>query len=111
MRRNPAQGLIFHSDRGVQYASNEFRSYLMQKGINSSMSGKGNCYDNAYAESLFHTINPEEVYESDYRSKEVAKLRLFDYIEVFYNRVRKHSGLGYLSPYQFEQILDLQNVA
>ena len=111
MRRNPAQGLIFHSDRGSQYASEEFRKALVRKGFTASMSGKGNCYDNAYAESLFHTIKLEEVYESDYRSKEVAKLRLFDYIEVFYNRVRKHSGLGYLSPYQFEQILDLQNVA
>ena len=111
MRRKPTQGLIFHSDRGVQYASNEFRSYLIQKGFESSMSGKGNCYDNAYAESLFHTIKLEEVYGSDYRTKEDAKLRLFDYIEVFYNRVRKHSGLGYLSPYQFEQLLELQKVA
>jgi len=85
----------------------------MHKGITSSMSGKGNCYDNAYAESLFHTIKLEEVYGSDYRSKEDAKLRLFDYIEVFNNNnmVRRHSGLGYLSPYQFEEILYLQNVA
>ena len=63
----------------------------MQKGIKRNMSGKGNCYDNAYAESLVFTIKLEEVYGSDYRSKEAAKLRLFDYIEVFYNRVRKES--------------------
>jgi len=110
-RRNPEKGLIFHSDRGSQYASEEFRKALMQKGFIASMSGKGNCYDNAYAESLFHTIKVEEVYGSDYKTKEAAKLRMFDYIEVFYNRVRKHSGLGYLSPYQFEQALELEKVA
>jgi len=110
-RRNPEEGLIFHSDRGSQYASDEFRRTLVQRGFTASMSGKGNCYDNAYAESLFHTIKLEEVYGNVYRTKEVAKLRLFDYIEVFYNRVRKHSGLGYLSPYQFEQALELEKVA
>jgi len=107
MRRKHAKGLIFHSDRGVQYASNELRNYLMQKGINSSIRGKGNCYDNVYAESLFHTIKLEEVYGNIYKTKEVASVRIFDYIEVFYNRVRKCSRLGYLIPYQFEQLLEL----
>jgi len=111
MRRNPGKGLIFHSDRGSQYASEEFRRLLSRKGIIGSMSGKGNCYDNAYAESLFHTIKIEEVYGSIYRTREAAKSSLFEYIEVFYNKVRKHSGLGYLSPYQFEQMLKLQKVA
>ena len=110
-RRDPEQGLIFHSDRGSQYASEEFRRALTQMGFKASMSGKGNCYDNAYAESLFHTIKLEEVYGSDYRAKDIARLRIFDYIEVFYNRVRKHSRLGYLSPYQFEQALELEKVA
>jgi len=111
MRRNPGKGLIFHSDRGSQYASGDFRRLLSRKGIIASMSGKGNCYDNAYAESLFHTIKVEEVYGSIYRTREAAKSSLFEYIEVFYNKVRKHSGLGYLSPYQFEQMLKLQKVA
>jgi len=110
-RRKPEEGLIFHSDRGSQYASEEFRKALVRMGFTSSMSGKGNCYDNAYAESLFHTIKIEEVYGNIYETKEVASLRIFDYIEVFYNRVRKHSGLGYLSPYQFEQSLELGKVA
>jgi transposase InsO family protein len=111
MRRNPGKGLIFHSDRGSQYASDEFRRSLSRKGFIASMSGKGNCYDNAYAESLFHTIKVEEAYDSSYRTREVAKSMLFEYIEVFYNKVRRHSGLGYLSPYQFEQMLKLQKVA
>jgi len=110
-RRASGKGLIFHSDRGSQYASDEFRRSLLQKGIIASMSGKGNCYDNAYAESFIHTIKVEEVYGSSYRTREVAKSRLFEYIEVFYNKIRRHSGLGYLSPYQFEQVLKLQKVA
>ncbi len=87
-RRRPEGGLIFHSDRGSQYASEGFRRSLLQKGFVASMSGKGNCYDNAYAASFFHTIKVEEVYGSNYRSRQEAKSRIFVYIEVFYNRVR-----------------------
>jgi transposase InsO family protein len=100
--RRPEGGVIFHSDRGSQYASGGFRRSLERKGFVASMSGKGNCYDNAYAESFFHTIKVEEVYGSVYKTRHEAKTSIFEYIEVFYNRVRKHSRLGYLSPYQFE---------
>jgi putative transposase len=110
-RRNPLEGLIFHSDRGSQYASEGFRRSLLQKGFVASMSGKGNCYDNAHAESFFHTIKVEEVYGKTYRSREEAKSSIFEYIEVFYNRVRKHSQLGYMSPYHFELQKELQKVA
>jgi len=110
-RRGGVKGVIFHSDKGSQYASYEFREVLQKKGIIQSMSGKGNCYENAYAESLFHTIKTEEVYGSCYQTRQEARTRLFEYIEVFYNRERKHSGLGYMSPYQFEQSMELQKVS
>jgi len=110
-RRNPEEGLIFHSDGVSQYTSEEFRKALMQNGFIASMREKGKCYNNAYVESLFYTIKPEEVYGSIYETREVAKLRMFDYIEVFCNRVRRHSGLGYLSPCQFEKVLNLGKVA
>jgi len=109
--RRPEGGVIFHSDRGSQYASGGFKRSLMQKGFIASMSGKGNCYDNAYAESFFHTIKVEEVYASVYRTRQEAKSSIFEYIEVFYNRVRKHSRLGYISPYQFELQKELEKVA
>jgi putative transposase len=111
MRREPERGIIFHSDRGSQYASKDFRALIAGKGFVASMSGKGNCYDNAYAESFFHTMKVEEVYGNIYRSRQEAKLSIFEYIEVFYNRFRKHSQLGYQSPYQFEQQKGLYNVA
>ena len=81
------------------------------EGFFASMSGKGNCYDNAHAESFFHTMKVEEVYGRAYRSRQEARLSIFEYIEVFYNRFRKHSQLGYQSPYQFEQQKVLNNVA
>jgi transposase InsO family protein len=111
MRREPGRGIIFHSDRGSQYASKDFRAMIAGKGFRASMSGKGNCYDNAHAESFFHTMKVEEVYGNIYKSRQEAKLRIFEYIEVFYNRTRKHSQLGYQSPYQFEQQNELHNVA
>ena len=111
MRREPQRGIIFHSDRGSQYASKDFRALLAGKGFRASMSGKGNCYDNAHAESFFHTMKVEEVYGDPYRSRQEAMLSLFEYIEVFYNRFRKHSQLGYQSPYEFEQEKELHNVA
>jgi len=100
-KRNPDSGLIFHSDRGSQYASHDFRQELENHDFKSSMSRKGNCYDNAPAESFFHTLKNEEVRRKKYKSFKEAKRNLFDYIEVFYNRRRKHSSLGYLSPVQY----------
>ena len=111
MRREPQRGIIFHSDRGSQYASKAFRALLAGKGFRASMSGKGNCYDNAHAESFFHTMKVEEVYDNVYRSLQEARLSIFEYIEVFYNRFRKHSQVGYQSSYQFEQQRELHDVA
>jgi putative transposase len=110
-RRGSRRGMIFHSDRGSQYASNDFRAVLAGKGFRASMSGKGNCYDNAHAESFFHTMKVEEVYGTVYRNRQEARLSLFEYIEVFYNRIRKHSQLGYRSPDEFERQRELHNVA
>jgi putative transposase len=100
-RFHPSPGLIFHSDRGVQYASENFREQLSKYNIIQSMSGKGNCYDNAPAESFFGTLKKELVYHSNYRTRWAARQSIFEYIEIFYNRKRKHSSLGYLSPEQF----------
>jgi len=99
----PLPGLIFHSDRGVQYACHDFRGILDTFKVIQSMSGKGNCYDNAVAESFFQTLKTELVYHETYRTQMEAKTSLFEYIEVFYNRFRKHSALGYKSPEQYEQ--------
>ncbi len=99
----PLPGLIFHSDRGVQYACNDYCELLESFKVIQSMSGKGNCYDNAVAESFFHTLKTELVYHETYRTRMQAKTSLFEYIEVFYNRYRKHSALGYKSPEQYEQ--------
>ncbi len=101
-RRKPKTGLIFHSDRGSQYAAKDFRNLLAEHGFLQSMSGKGNCYDNAVAESFFHTLKTEVIYHEKYLTRNQARLSIFEYIEVFYNRVRKHSTLGYRSPWEFE---------
>ena len=97
--------LIFHSDRGVQYACNEFRRELMRFSVNQSMSRKGNCWDNAVAESFFKTMKTEMVYHENFINRVQAKLAIFEYIEVWYNRKRRHSTLGYLTPQEFEQLL------
>ena len=99
----PAPGVIFHSDRGIQYASKTFRDLLHKNEMVQSMSGKGNCYDNAVAESFFKTLKTELVYHERYWTRAQARTSIFRYIEVFYNRIRKHSALGYLSPEQFYQ--------
>ena len=101
MRRNPHKGLIFHSDRGSQYASRRFKTILSSYRIIQSMSGKGNCYDNAYAESFFGTLKTELGYR--YASRSVARQHIFEYIEVFYNRIRRHSALNYVSPLEYER--------
>jgi putative transposase len=100
---SPAVGVIFHSDRGVQYACCDFRELLEKNGFIQSMSGKGNCYDNAVAESFFKTLKTELIYHERYRTRAEARASIFEYIETFYNRVRKHSYLEYLSPEQFER--------
>jgi len=101
-RRRPASGCIFHSDRGVQYASADFRDVLKAYGFIQSMSRRGNCYDNAVAESFFHTLKTEHVYEYRYETRTEAVQSVFEYIEMFYNRIRRHSALGYRSPVSFE---------
>lgn len=100
--RKPIAGLIFHSDRGSQYASINFRKSLKNNEIIQSMSGKGNCYDNAVAESFFHTLKTELVYWERYKKRSDAKSSIFTFIEGFYNRRRRHSYLNYLSPFNFE---------
>jgi putative transposase len=100
-RRHPKTELIHHSDRGIQYASHAFQAALKSHGIRGSMSRKANCYDNAVAESFFHTLKVEETHRQNYRTMDEARSRLFDYIEVFYNRVRMHSTLEYKSPEEY----------
>jgi len=100
--RKPEVGLFFHSDRGSQYSSGEFRRLLKKHEIIQSMSGNGNCYDNAVAESFFHTLKTELVYWIKYKTRMEARSSIFNYIEGFYNRRRRHSYLNYFSPYNFE---------
>jgi len=102
-QRHPAQGLLHHSDRGSQYASTEYQQLLTKYGIRSSMSRKGNCWDNAVAESFFATLKLELVYQSQWHSRAQARSEVFEYIERFYNRQRRHSALGYLCPDEFER--------
>jgi len=111
-RQRPPKGVIFHSDRGVQYASYTFRDALHRYGFNQSMSRKGDPYDNAVAENFFSCLKCECVYIDHFKTRDKARLAIFEYIEVFYNRVRPHSGIGWLSPVTFEKILteDLEDV-
>jgi putative transposase len=101
-RRQPAGELLHHSDRGVQYASDDYQRLLSEHGIKCSMSEKGDCYDNAAMESFFATLKTELVHAANYATHENARASIFEYIEVFYNRNRRHSSLGYLSPEAFE---------
>lgn len=104
--RSITGSLIFHSDRGVQYACDEFRIELKKNPlVRQSMSRKGNCWDNAVAESFFKTLKTELVYHHHFKTREQANLMIFEFIEVWYNRKRRHSALGYLSPEQKEQVL------
>jgi putative transposase len=96
--------LIIHADRGVQFAATEFRLKLDDEGFIASMSRKGNCYDNAFAESFFHTLKNELVYQTEFATREEAKNAIFEYIAVFYNRERLHSGIEYLTPEQCEKL-------
>jgi len=101
--RGVTKGLIFHSDRGSQYRSNEFRKKLNDLNYVQSMSRKGNCWDNACAESFFKSLKSNLIYGKKIMSYDEAKTCIFEYIEVFYNRERRHSSLGYLSPVKFEE--------
>jgi len=101
-QRQPAPGLIFHSDRGCQYTSQVFRDRLRLAGIRQSMSKTGCCYDNAVAESFFHSLKVEWIHGHDLRDRESIRSEVFRYIEGYYNRSRRHSTLGYLSPVEFE---------
>jgi len=104
-RQSPSEGLIHHSDRGRQYASYAYQELLRKYRITPSMGRSGNCYDNAYAESFFGTLKTELVHGERYRSRLEARLSIFEYVEVFYNRQRSHSALGYRSPEQYEKLL------
>lgn len=105
--------LIFHSDRGVQYACSAFASFLeTHKKVSRSMSRKGDCWDNAVAESFFKTIKSELIYQNKFSTWHQAKIAIFEYIEIWYNRKRKHSALGYLSPMEYEkQLSNFRNAA
>lgn len=102
-RRDIKPGLIIHSDRGVQYRSRKYIDYLKSKGCRPSMSRKGNCWDNAPMESFFSRFKVELIYAEQFESISEAKSAIFEYIEVFYNRLRRHSAIGYISPAEFER--------
>jgi putative transposase len=102
-QRRPAAGLVHHTDQAPLYSAHEYRDRMQDHGLVASMSGRGNCYDNAVAESFFSTLKNELVHHCDFHTREAARTAIFDYIEIFYNRRRRHQTLGYLSPAQFEQ--------
>jgi len=101
--RQTGVGLLHHSDRGSQYASGDFQSKLESFGISCSMSRRGNCWDNAPVESFFGTLKQELVYRCDFVTRAAARSKIFSWLEVWYNRVRRHSSLGYVSPVEFER--------
>lgn len=106
MRRQPEEGMLHHSDRGVQYASDAYQHLLQSHGIVGSMSGKGDCWDNAAMESFWSTLKTELVHHERYATRAEARASIFEYIEVFYNRQRLHSSIGYMSPEAFEAALN-----
>lgn len=106
--RRPPRGLVHHTDRGSQYASAEYQAVLAKHGLVASMSRKGNCWDNAVAESFFATLKVELVRDVDFATRAEARAAVFEYIEVFYNRQRLHSSIGYATPSEFE--FDFENV-
>ncbi len=109
--RNPLPGLVHHTDRGSQYASHEYRELLQARGIQCSMSRRGNCWDNAVAESFFKSFRAELTDRVPFATRAQARRAIFEYIEVFYNRRRLHSSLGYRTPAQFESLYDPAAVA
>jgi putative transposase len=104
-QRSPSgAGLIFHSDRGSQYASLNFRAALLSSGLTSSMSRRANCWDNAVAESFFGTLKTELIHLEEFTNRATARTMIAEWIEVFYNRQRLHSTIGYVAPVQFEKL-------
>lgn len=103
-RQRPKGEVLHHSDRGSQYASHEYQKRLLKYGMKCSMSRKGNCYDNACIESFHSALKKELVYLEKFRTRKEARSRIFEYIEFFYNRKRVHSAIGYLTPFQHEQM-------
>jgi len=110
-RRRPEPGLIFHSDRGSQYCSKDFQKMLQENDMLSSMSRKGNCWDNSVAESFFGSLKIERVFDATYSTREEARRDIVDYIEMWYNSRRRHSYLGYLSPKEFEKMMAMKKAA
>ena len=110
-RRKPPRGLVHHSDRGSPYASDDYRRALTKLGVVASMSRKGDCWDNAVAESFFATLKAELVDDADYATRAAAIAAIGDYIESFYNRERRHSHLGYVSPVEYELRTELASLA
>lgn len=104
-RRTPQKGLLHHTDRGSQYASNDYQKILKEHGFLCSMSRKGNCYDNAVAESFFGRLKSEWVNHQRYLSRSEATQSLFYYIEIFYNRKRRHSSINYVTPQEYDEFL------
>jgi transposase InsO family protein len=111
VQRRPGHGLLHHSDRGSQYASGDYQQALAAAGIVCSMSRRGNCWDNAVAESFFATVKVELAHDARWETRAAARTALFEYIEVFYNGQRRHSSLGYLSPRAFERQRTQQRAA
>jgi putative transposase len=103
VRRLPGSGLVAHSDRGSQYASEHYRRRLAEERIACSMSRRGNCWDNAPMESFFASLKKELVHDENYATRDQARASIFEYIEAFYNRVRRHSTLGYVAPAEYER--------
>lgn len=106
-----ANDLLAHSDQGSQYASHQHTKILRAFGISCSMSRKGNCWDNSVVESVFASLKKDLVHHTVFETRAQAKSKIFDHIEVFYNKVRTHSTLDYLSPYEFEQANKIQLIA
>ena len=110
-KRRPDPGLVHHSDQGSQYCSLDFQKLLASYSMLSSMSRKGDCFDNAVAESFFSTLKTERIFLSNYKTREEAKRSIVEYVEMFYNSRRLHSYLGYVSPGEFEEMWLLEKVA
>ena len=110
IHRKPSKGLIWHTDRGSQYASYSHKDLLQKYNIIQSMSRRGNCWDNSVAESFFKSLKQELVYNTYFYTKRQAKKEIFEYIEFYYNRIRSHSYLGNLSPVKFEEKQEKEKV-
>lgn len=110
-RRKPPKGLLHHSDRGSQYASGEYQQMLESYGMKSSMSRKGDCWDNAVVESFFHLLKTEWIKDTGYCTRDEARADVLEYIEIFYNNHRRHSSIGYMSPSEFEKQMEVSKAA